>query len=69
MTISRFIHVAANGIILLFLWLSNIPLDICITSSLSILLLMDVEAKYFITESLAEVWGFGWCHGLWFCSI
>ena len=32
MTISRFIHVTANGIILFFLWLSNIPLYMCITS-------------------------------------
>ena len=29
------IHVAANGIILCFLWLSDIPLYICIASSLS----------------------------------
>ena len=34
--ISRSIHVAANGIISFFLWLSNIPLYICTTSSLSI---------------------------------
>ena len=33
--ISRFILVAVNGIILFFLWLSNIPLYICATSSLS----------------------------------
>ena len=43
MTISRSIHVAANGIILFFLWLSNIPLYICITSSLSIPLSMDIQ--------------------------
>ena len=40
MTISRSIPVAANGIILFFLWLSNIPLYICTTSSLSIPLLI-----------------------------
>ena len=34
--ISRSVHVAANGIISFFLWLSNIPLPICATSSLSI---------------------------------
>ena len=33
---SRSIHVAANGIIAFFLWLSNIPLYIRATSSLSI---------------------------------
>ena len=32
MTISRSIHLAANGIILFFLWLSNIPLYISTTS-------------------------------------
>ena len=32
MTIFTFIHVAANDIILFFLWLSNIPLHICTTS-------------------------------------
>ena len=40
MPISRSIHVAVNGIIsflaLFFLWLSNTPLYICTTSSLSI---------------------------------
>ena len=30
MIISRSIHVAANGIFSIFLWLSNIPLYICI---------------------------------------
>ena len=39
MIVSRSIHVAANGIISFFLWLSNIPL--CI-SSLSTPLLMDI---------------------------
>ena len=36
------IHVTANGIIAFFLWLSNIPLHIGITSSLSIPLLMGI---------------------------
>ena len=40
MIISRSIHVAANGIILFFLRLNNIPLYICATSSLCIPLLM-----------------------------
>ena len=35
-TISKSIHIAANGIIPSFLWLSNIPLYICTTSSLFI---------------------------------
>ena len=34
--VSRFIHVAAKSIILFFLWLSNIPLYTCTSSSLSI---------------------------------
>ena len=40
MIISRSIHVAANGIISFFLWLSNIPVCIYTTSSLSIHLSM-----------------------------
>ena len=36
------IHVAANGIISFFLWLSNSPLYIYTTSSLSIHLSMDI---------------------------
>ena len=36
MTVSRSIHVAANGIILFFFMVSNIPLHLCTTSSLSI---------------------------------
>ena len=36
MVIFRSIHLAANGIISFFLELSNIPLYVCITSSLSI---------------------------------
>ena len=39
---SRSIHVAANDVISLFLWLSDIPLHICTISSLSIPLLMDI---------------------------
>ena len=35
---SRSIHAAANGIILFFLWLRNIPLNTCTTSYLSIFL-------------------------------
>ena len=42
MTMSRFIHVATNGIISFFLWLSNIPLYICTTSSISIQLLISI---------------------------
>ena len=33
MRISSCLHVAANGFILFFLWLSSIPLSICATSS------------------------------------
>ena len=36
------IHVAANGITSVFLWLGNIPLYMCTISSLSIHLLMDI---------------------------
>ena len=42
MTTSRSTHVAANGIISLFLWLSNILLYICTISSLSIPQSMDI---------------------------
>ena len=42
MMISRLIHVAANGIISVFLWLNNIPLCTCSTLPLSIHLLMDI---------------------------
>ena len=42
MIISSSIHVATNGIILFFLWLSGIPLYTGTTSSLSIHLSMDV---------------------------
>ena len=45
MIISRSIHVPANGIIAFFLWISNIPLFICIniTSSSSIHLSMNTQ--------------------------
>ena len=39
MTISRSIHVAAYGIISFFLWLSNIPLCVCVYISLNLLYL------------------------------
>ena len=42
MIIFRAIHVAADGIISFFLWLSRIPLYVCTTSSLSIHLLMEI---------------------------
>ena len=42
MTISSFIHVAADDIILVFLWLSRIPLCIYTTSSLSLSLSMCI---------------------------
>ena len=42
MIISRSIHVAANGIISFFLWLSNIPLYRHPTSSLSIHVSMGI---------------------------
>ena len=42
MITSRFIHIASNGIILLFLWLSIIPLHLYTVSSLSISLSVDI---------------------------
>ena len=42
MTLSRSIHVPANDTISFLFWLSNIPLYVCTTSSLSIALLMDI---------------------------
>ena len=44
MTLSRYIHISANGTVLFLLWLSNIPLYTCTTSSLSISLLIDTQA-------------------------
>ena len=44
MIISSCIHDAANATILLFLWLTSIPLHTCSASSLSIHMLMDIEA-------------------------
>ena len=43
---SRSIHVVTNGKISFFLWLGNILLAICTTSSLSIYLLMDTHVDY-----------------------
>jgi len=43
MIISSCIHVAANGIILFFLWLSSIALYICTTFALTTSLLVDIE--------------------------
>ena len=43
MTVSRSIHVAANGFISFCLWLSNIPLGICTTTSSPIPLSMDTQ--------------------------
>ena len=43
MTLSRSIHVAANGFISFCLWLSNIPLGICTTTSSPIPLSMDTQ--------------------------
>ena len=54
MILSSCLHVAANGIISFFLWLSNILLYTCATSSVSIHLLMDIE-----TVSMAQG-GFDW---------
>jgi len=42
MTLFMFIHISINNPILFFLWLNNIPLYICTSSSLSIPLLMDI---------------------------
>jgi len=43
---SSCIHVAANGIISFLLWLSDIMLHACTTSSLSIHLLMSIEIAF-----------------------
>ena len=43
MIISRFINVAANGIISFFLWLSDSLLYICTIYYLSVHLLMDIS--------------------------
>ena len=42
----RSIDVVTNGKISFFSWLSNIPLAICATASLSIYLLMDTYVEY-----------------------
>ena len=52
MTISRSIHVVASIVISSFIWLSNIPLDICTISSLPIPLLKDIHAALLT----AQVW-------------
>ena len=46
-TPSRFIHVTTNGVILFFLWQSNIPLYIFTTSSLSI----HLQMKIYVTSN------------------
>ena len=51
MIISRPIHVAANDIISFFLWLSNIPFDIC-TMPLSIHLLMDIWGCFHVLATV-----------------
>ena len=58
MIILRSIHVAENGIILFFLWLSNIPLYIC-TTSLSIPLPMDIQVPCpgYCKQCCNEFWG------------
>ena len=51
--ISKHIHADAHGIISFFLWLSNIPLYIGTTSSLSIPPLMDIYVVLAIVYSSA----------------
>ena len=46
MTDSRFIHITTNGQFRSFLWLSNTPLHVCTTSSLSIHLLMHIQVAF-----------------------
>ena len=43
MIISRSIHIATNGLCSFFLWLNSIPLYICITSSFSIHVSMEIQ--------------------------
>ena len=69
MIISRFIHVATNGFISFFLWLSNIPLCICSTSSLSPSLSMDiwVASMFWLLQTVLQ-WTLGCLYllELWF---
>ena len=62
MIISRSIHVAANGIISFFLWLSNIPLYICATSSW--VLLSSLLFRIFCVFSHSVISDPLWPHGL-----
>ena len=45
--VSRSVHISANGTVLFLLWLSNIPLYICITSSLFI----PLSLSFFLPSS------------------
>ena len=50
LSISRYIHVAAHGIISSFLWLSSSPWHTCTSSSFSIPLLMDLEVDWMFPQ-------------------
>ena len=53
------ISIAANDIISVFLWLSNIPLDICSTYSLSIHLSVDIQVasmSWLLLQCCNEHW-------------
>ena len=55
MIVSNSIHVAANDIISVFLWLSNIPLHICTTSYLLIPLCGNLGYHILVTVNNAAV--------------
>ena len=61
MVTSGSIHVAVDGVFHSFLWLSNIPLWICTTSSLSIPLAMDilVASMSWLLWTVLQ-WTLGW---------
>ena len=59
MIISRSIHVTPNDIISFFLWLRNIPLHICSTSSLSIHPSIPLVASMFWLLHIALQWTLG----------
>ena len=66
MIISRFINVAANGIISFFLWLSDSLLYICTISYLSVHLLMDISVVS--THVLAIFIELHLMAMLWYCG-
>ena len=54
MIISRFICVAANGIISFFLWLSNIPLCVCIYVCVCVYICISIYTPHIFTYSSVD---------------